>query len=137
MWVNGTQLGAHRGGYDPFSFDVTDALKTAGEQELVVRVSDPTDAGTQPRGKQIRRPHGIWYTPTTGIWQTVWLEPVPESSIAEIKIETDVDAKGVNFAVSTRSPGQLRLQLTVLDGGRAVELITKEANGIPAAKCSQ
>ncbi len=66
VWVNGQQVGEHRGGYDPFSFDVTDSLKPDGEQELVVGVWDPNDTGTQPRGKQIRRPHGIWYTPTTG-----------------------------------------------------------------------
>ncbi len=72
--VNGKEVGEHRGGYDPFTFDITDALsKTGDEQEIVVSVCDPTDAGFQPRGKQVRRPHGIWYTPTTGIWQTVWL----------------------------------------------------------------
>ncbi len=77
--VNGKEVGEHRGGYDPFTFDVTDALKKTGENEVVVSVWDPSDAGFQPRGKQVRRPHSIWYTPTTGIWQTVWLEPVPDS----------------------------------------------------------
>jgi hypothetical protein len=62
--VNGEEVGSHRGGYDAFTFDVTDALRPSGDQELVVSVWDPTDAGTQPRGKQIRNPHGIWYTPT-------------------------------------------------------------------------
>lgn len=69
--VNDTDLGSHRGGYDPFSFDITPALRSEGPQELVVEVWDPTDSLPQPRGKQVVKPHGIWYTPTTGIWQTV------------------------------------------------------------------
>lgn len=78
VWVNGVEMGVHQGGYDPFSFDITDALKRPGLQEVIVGVYDPTDAGPQPRGKQVRRPEGIWYTSTTGIWQTVWLEVTPE-----------------------------------------------------------
>ena len=93
VWVNGRELGAHRGGYDGFSFDVTDALKPGGDQELIVRVFDPTDAGTQPRGKQVNRPGGIFYTPTTGIWQTVWIEPVSaDARVKALKIVPDVDA---------------------------------------------
>jgi beta-galactosidase/beta-glucuronidase len=92
VWVNGKQVGTHRGGYDPFTFDITDALKkNAGKQQIVLSVWDPTDTGTQPRGKQVRNPHKIWYTPTTGIWQTVWLEPVPKSYIRELSIKPDVD----------------------------------------------
>src|SRR5262249_9665004 len=67
VWSNGKEAGAHTGGYDPFSFDITDALKPDGEQEIVVRVWDPTDKSFQPRGKQVGRPHSIWYTPVTGI----------------------------------------------------------------------
>ncbi len=88
--VNGRPIGEHRGGYDAFSFDVTDALRASGEQEIVVRVSDPTDAGAQPRGKQVAAPQGIWYTPTTGIWQTVWLEPVPSAHVASLRFVTDI-----------------------------------------------
>src|SRR5262245_26202357 len=73
VYVNGTRVGEHRGGYDAFSFDITDQLRPGGgEQELVVAVRDPTDDGQQPRGKQVRRPRSIWYTAVTGIWQTVW-----------------------------------------------------------------
>ena len=79
--LNGKELGTHRGGYDAFSFDVTDALKPGAPQELVLAVWDPSDGGSQPRGKQVRKPGGIFYTPCTGIWQTAWLEPVPASSI--------------------------------------------------------
>jgi hypothetical protein len=88
--VNGKEIGAHRGGYDGFSFDITDALKPAGKQELVVAIWDPTEGG-QPRGKQVRKPGGIMYTPTSGIWRTVWIEPVPESYIQSLRIEPDVD----------------------------------------------
>jgi hypothetical protein len=97
VWVNGKQVGAHRGGYDPFTFDITDALKPAGSQEIVLSVWDPTNAGTQPRGKQVRKPRGIWYTPTTGIWQTVWLEPVAQTYFSSVAITPDVDAGTVSF----------------------------------------
>ena len=76
VFVNGKELGTHRGGYDGFSHDITGALRPGAPNELIVRVFDPTDAGTQPRGKQVIKPGSIWYTPTTGIWQTVWIEPV-------------------------------------------------------------
>lgn len=90
VYVNGEQVGTHRGGYDPFTFDITDALDGDGAQELVVRVYDPTDEGDQARGKQVLDPRGIWYTPVTGIWQTVWLEPVPTSHIADFTLVPDI-----------------------------------------------
>ncbi len=99
VWVNGEELGSHKGGYDPFSFDITNALKAQGPQEIVVSVWDPTSEGPQARGKQIRNPHGIWYTPVTGIWQTVWLEPVNKTYIRSLKITPDVDARQVRIVV--------------------------------------
>jgi hypothetical protein len=89
VWVNGQVVGVHRGGYDPFSFDITDPLRSDGAQEVVVAVWDPTDGGDQPRGKQVLRPHGIWYTAVTGIWQTVWIEPVPEGHVRGLHIVAD------------------------------------------------
>lgn len=91
VWVNGRRVGSHRGGYDPFTIDITDALKQGEWQEIVVSVWDPTNAGTQPRGKQVNKPRGIWYTAVTGIWQTVWLEPVPETYIESIRLIPDID----------------------------------------------
>ena len=82
VWVNDIKVGSHTGGYTPFSIDITQALKKKGNT-LKVRVWDPTDQGEQPCGKQHVKPHGIWYTPVTGIWQTVWLEPVNENHIKE------------------------------------------------------
>ena len=76
VWVNGKHVGQHTGGYTAFSFDITGALKRSGKQTVRVRVEDATDDSFQPRGKQVSKPSGIWYTPVTGIWQTVWLEPV-------------------------------------------------------------
>jgi beta-galactosidase/beta-glucuronidase len=96
VWVNGRKIGTHRGGYDPFSFDITDALKKRGNQEIVFSVWDPINEGTQPRGKQVRDPHGIWYTSVTGIWGTVWMEPVEQTHIQSIRIIPDIDAGEVH-----------------------------------------
>ena len=85
------QVGEHKGGFDPFTFDITDALNDGDRQQIDVWVWDPTDAGSQPVGKQIRNPHGIWYTPVTGIWQTVWLEVVPATYIESVRVIPDVD----------------------------------------------
>jgi hypothetical protein len=111
--VNGKKTGEHRGGYDPFTIDITDALKKDGENELVVSVWDPSDAGYQPRGKQVQKPHSIWYTPTTGIWQTVWLEPVAPISIESLKITPDVDNEKVKISLAFRGdPEGYRLVLS-------------------------
>jgi len=93
VWVNGRELGSHRGGYDPFTCDITDALNDTGPQEIILSVWDPTNTGYQPRGKQVKKPGGIWYTAVTGIWQTVWAEPVSETHIKSLKIVTDIDAE--------------------------------------------
>ena len=90
IWVNDIKVGSHTGGYTPFSIDITQALKKKGNV-LKVRVWDPTDQGEQPCGKQHVKPHGIWYTPVTGIWQTVWLEPINENHIVDLKIVPDID----------------------------------------------
>lgn len=99
IWVNGSELGTHRGGYDPFGFDISDALKKRGEQEVILSVWDPVDEGTQPRGKQVREPHGIWYTSVTGIWGTAWLEPVAETHIESLKVIPDIDTNEVHVTV--------------------------------------
>ena len=121
VWVNGKEAGQHRGGYDAFTVDVTDALRPAGPNELVVAVWDPTDAGTQPRGKQVHRPHSIWYTPTSGIWQTVWLEPVSAAYIKELKIIPDLDHSTVTILPSTTaSLGQFSVHAAVREGLRVI-----------------
>lgn len=116
VWVNGKEVGRHRGGYDGFSFDITEQVKPVGPNELVVSVWDPTDAGTQPRGKQVRKPHGIWYTSTSGIWQTVWLEPVSAAHLSGLKITPDVDNNSVRVEpVTTPLLGTYLVELTVWD----------------------
>lgn len=122
VWVNGELVGDHRGGYDGFSFDVTDALgNREGEAEILVTVWDPTDSGPQARGKQVRRPGGIFYTPVTGLWQTVWMEPVPESSIEGYRAVPDVDRSCLELEVSVRGPSDgVSVRAEALDGRRVV-----------------
>ncbi len=81
VWVNGSLAGSHQGCYDAFSFDITPYVKPGKKQDIVVAVEDPTSTGSQPRGKQLLDPSGIWYTPVSGIWQTVWLEAVPKGNL--------------------------------------------------------
>ncbi|MGH7581778.1 MAG: sugar-binding domain-containing protein [Gemmatimonadales bacterium] len=121
VFVNGRRVGEHRGGYDPFTLDITDALRGVGPQDLVVSVWDPTDRGPQPRGKQVLRPHGIWYTAVTGIWQTVWLEPVPASHIVSVLATPDIDASTVTLGVTlaNAAPGA-SVHATTFAGGTRV-----------------
>lgn len=100
VWVNGKKVGTHQGGYDPFTFDITDALKDNGEQQITVSAWDPSDKGFQPIGKQTLNPRGIWYTSTSGIWQTVWLEPVPQIAIKDMKMVPDIDNKTLQLKIN-------------------------------------
>ena len=99
VYVNGHSIGRHSGGYDAFSFDITPFLHGRKQHELIVRVFDPTESGGQPRGKQNTRPRGITYTPTTGIWQTVWLEPVSPAHIESIRMVPDIHRGVLNLTV--------------------------------------
>lgn len=101
IFLNGKSIGSHRGGYLPFTFDITDAL-VDGDNELLVSVWDPTDMGLQQRGKQVLKPKGIWYTPISGIWQTVWLEVVPEISIEALKLTPDLEDQSLTVEVKVR-----------------------------------
>src|SRR5690606_12128198 len=97
----------------PFTFDVTKHL-VKGEQKLVVAVWDPTDTGTQARGKQVLDPKGIWYTPVTGIWQSVWLEPVSRTYVDSILPEPDIDRGGFilrNKVQGTSGKEQLQVKI--------------------------
>lgn len=107
VWVDGKPAGIHRGGYDPFSMDITSLLKGKKKHELLVKVWDPTDKGNQPRGKQVTKPHGIWYTPSTGIWQSVWIEPVGEAWINDLKIVPDIENKTLTITVFDNKSAQL------------------------------
>ena len=101
VWINGAFMGTHKGGYDSFSFDITGALKSGSMQEIIVSVWDPTDEGYQPHGKQSLNPRGFWYTAVTGIWQTVWIEPVAQEHIYKLKLIPDIDNSCVQLTVSS------------------------------------
>lgn len=100
VWLNGKKVGEHKGGYAPFEYDITPYLNRSGNQKLTVKVLDATDNSYQPRGKQICVPSGIWYTPVTGIWQTVWIEPVSEAHIAGYHTVADIDKSSLRIEVS-------------------------------------
>jgi beta-galactosidase/beta-glucuronidase len=106
VWINGGLAGNHTGGFDAFTIDITEYVDT-GSNELVVAVTDPTSSGDQPRGKQHLKPQGIWYTPVTGIWQTVWLEQVPFAQhIEELQLDPSVDCDGVTLAAMLYRPSR-------------------------------
>ena len=119
VWVNDVKVGQHTGGFTPFYFDITSALNK-GNNQLVVKVWDPSDRGEQPRGKQVERPGGIWYTPVTGIWQTVWLEPVAAQHIAQLKTTPDIDKKTVKVEVATNVCSPDKVEVKVFDGKNLV-----------------
>ena len=129
VWVNDVQVGEQTGGFTPFYFDITSVLNK-GNNDLVVKVWDPSDRGEQPRGKQIANPHGIWYTPVTGIWQTVWLEPVATQYIANLKTTPDIDNNSVKVEVAANTTSADKVEVKVFDGKN---LVAKGAalNGVP------
>lgn len=125
--VNDVQVGRHTGGYTHFSFDITPYLKS-GDNTLVVRVEDSTDNDFQPRGKQVRTPSGIWYTAVSGIWQSVWIEPVAKAHVADYYAVSDIKAGKVDVTVTTE--GALEgdvVKVELLEGG--VGYSTDNASG--------
>lgn len=129
VWVNDVKVGEHTGGFTPFYFDITSVLNK-GNNDLVVKVWDPSDRGEQPRGKQIANPHGIWYTPVTGIWQTVWLEPVATQYITNLKTTPNIDNNSVKVEVAANTTSADKVEVKVFDGKN---LVAKGAalNGVP------
>ena len=104
LYINGQEVGTHIGGNDPFSYNITPFLNGEKKlQELELSVWDPTDTGTQPRGKQTLRPRGIWYSAVSGIWQTVWLEAVEKTYIKQININSDIDQKKINIDLDLKN----------------------------------
>ena len=139
VFINDIKIGMHTGGYTPFSFDITPFI-TSGEQKLVVKVWDGTDTGMQPRGKQVVKPEGIMYTSVTGIWQTVWIEPVTTNHISQVKSVPDIDNNRMKVDVCTQNAqtGDV-IELKVKDGATVIAS-AKAASGqtfnlfIPNAK---
>jgi len=128
VWVNGTQVATHRGGYDGFDADVTDALRGTGPQELIVWAEDLTDATGQPIGKQRRvSDRGIFYQGSSGIWRTVWMEPVADSSIAGLAMTPDLAASALKLTAETVRGDGLTVQAVARAGGRVVGKVTGAA----------
>ena len=122
LWINDLVIGDHRGGYLPFSFDITHALEP-GENEILLGVCDPTDSGLQERGKQVLKPKGIWYSAVSGIWQTVWLEPVPETYIEDLRVTPNVDDGEiqVDVAISSQKIGaDPQLEILLMEGSKII-----------------
>ena len=134
VYVDGKLAGEHVGGYDPFSFDITDLLSKGKKHNLTVKVLDQTDAWYQPHGKQIMNPHGIWYTPVSGIWQTVWMEPVPETYIKSFSAVPDVPGAklAMDVKVENMQPGDI-CRVQMYDG----EFLAGEGNGYEDAARSE
>lgn len=121
VYVNDILIGSHKGGFTPFSFNITPYLAGKSTHKLVVRVWDPSDKGFQPRGKQTSKPEGIWYTPVTGIWQTVWLEPVAPAHITSIKAIPNIDngTLAVTVGASCACPSNI-IEVKLMDKGQVV-----------------
>ena len=131
VWVNGVKVGSHTGGFTPFSFDITGTLASKGENTLTVKVWDPTDQGYQPRGKQVNNPGGIWYTPVSGIWQTVWLEPVSETHFENLKITPDIDARTLTVSACVAWPTASDMVEVKVYDGETMVVSGKSINGEP------
>lgn len=131
VFVNGKSAGVHEGGFDPFTFDITPFLKSGLKQEVTVSVWDPTDDGPQPRGKQVKKPEGIWYTPVTGIWQTVWLEGVAKTHIDATKQTPNIDdhTLSVSAAIADAQPGD-KLKVSAWDGKNLVSEKTVDVSEV-------
>ncbi len=122
VWVNEQEVGCHQGGYLPFYFDITDQL-LAGDNEIIVQVWDPSDQSWIARGKQVLKPKGIWYTAVSGIWQTVWLEPVPETYVHRLKLTPNIDTETLKISVDLRgNSGDFKIIATA--GNRNQEVAT-------------
>ncbi len=121
VWINDVFVGSHSGGFDPFHLDITDALTNDHTQKLIIAITDPTDTGDQPLGKQTLNPFAIQYTAVAGIWQTVWLEPVPASCVEHVFAVTDLSTKSVTVHCElTKGEQGTKAKVTVLDAERIV-----------------
>ncbi len=127
VFINDIKIGSHSGGYTAFEFNITPYLQ-AGEQKLVIKVWDGTDTGFQPRGKQVSRPEGIWYTSVSGIWQTVWLEPVNKKHITQVKSIPDIDKGVLKLIVKTDNCEASNIVEAIIKQGENIITSGKAAN---------
>ena len=133
VYLDGVSVGIHRGGYDNMTYDITSKVTAAGPHELIVRVYDPTDLAGYPRGKQTldKALNDVVYTSCTGIWQTVWLEPVPLTSVADLKLVPDIDNSRLNVTVTLAGPtAGVTVTAVAKDGGTIVGTVTGAPNTV-------
>lgn len=130
VWVNDILVGEHTGGFDPFNFDITSAIQKGKDNTLLVKVNDPSSTGWQPRGKQSERPWLLWYTTVSGIWQTVWLEPVPENHIKNVRTTPDIDKELLTVQIETNLSKNTVSEVKVYDNKKLVAT-GKSINGFP------
>ena len=127
LWINDKKVGIHRGGYDPFSFNISPYLKKGKNQKIELRVWDPTDEGFQPRGKQVKNPRGIWYSPVSGIWQTVWIEPLNTKHISKLYTTTNIDIPSVTIKTFTSYNSEKDfLELTIRESDKIISKIQQK-----------
>ena len=127
LWINDKKVGIHKGGYDPFSFNITPYLKKVKNQKIELRVWDPTDEGFQPRGKQVKNPRGIWYSPVSGIWQTVWIEPLNTKHISKLYTTTNIDIPSVTIKTFTSYNSEKDfLQLIIRESDKIISKIQQK-----------
>ncbi len=129
VWINGRYVGEHRGGYVPFSLDITGALNPDGPQEILVGVWDPADEGYQARGKQVQEPGGIWYSAVSGIWQTVWIEPVSNQNAENLRITPNIGRSVVEIETTLSSYDSAELSFRILDDGNQISEGRVNASG--------
>ena len=113
LYLNDSRIGEHFGGYSEFYFDITRHIKE-GNNKIVLKVWDPSDKGYQPTGKQCLEPHSIWYTPISGIWQTVWLEPVSEQYIKQLEFNNDLDKKEIKINCKLNNDEKLPVEIKII-----------------------
>ena len=131
VWVNNRLVGTHKGGNNPFSFDITKYLKKSGPQSIEVAVTDPTDTESISRGKQQLNQEGIWYTPVSGIWQTVWLEAVNKTYIRQVLPSTDIERKSVKLAFDIiGAKGNEEVKIEVLDDGKVIKTVEQKLRDV-------
>lgn len=129
VWINNRLVGRHKGGNNPFSFDITGYIKKNGVQYIEIAVTDPTDTESISRGKQQLNQEGIWYTPVSGIWQTVWMEAVDKTHIRQVLPSADIEEKSVKLDFNIAGvKGSETLKIEVLEDGKVVKTVERKVH---------
>ena len=128
LYINNVKVGEHEGGYSSFYFDITQNLNQNGKNKIVLKVLDPTNKGYQPVGKQTLNPHRYWYQPVSGIWQTVWIEPVSTYFIEKLEINNDYDNKNIKIIFKINSDKKFPINITLKYNNIEIEKLEGKSN---------